>query len=60
MDPSEADDSRSLPRRDEEKRRHVEAAVEGLIRRYGLLSEKARALNEGIALSEPRRRKVSR
>ncbi len=49
MDPSETYDFfNSRRRRDEEKRHHVEAAVEGLIRRYGLLPEKAHALNEGI------------
>jgi PHD/YefM family antitoxin component YafN of YafNO toxin-antitoxin module len=49
MDSSEACDFfNSRRRRDEKKRHHVEAAVEGLIRRYGLLPEKAHALNEGI------------
>jgi hypothetical protein len=44
MDPSEAYDFfNSRRRRDEKRRRPVEAAVEGLIRHYGLLPEKARA-----------------
>src|ERR1700682_4224093 len=48
MDPSEAYDIRSWPRRDEKKRRRVEAANDGLIRRYGLPPETAQALSEGI------------
>jgi hypothetical protein len=49
MDPSEACGFfNSRRRRDGEKRQHVEAAVEVLIRRYGLPPETAQVLSEGI------------
>ena len=49
MDPSEAYDFfNSRRRRDDKKRQHVEAAVEVLIRRYGLPPETAQVLSEGI------------
>ena len=48
MDSSEAYDFNSRPRRNDANRRRVEAAVEGLVRRYGLPSDRARALNEWI------------
>ena len=49
MGPSESYDFvNSRRRRDDKKRHHVEAAVEGLFRRYGLLPEKANVLSEGI------------
>lgn len=48
MDPSEACDFNSRRRRDEQKRRCVEAAIEGLIRRDALPPHTAQALSEGI------------
>ena len=48
MDPTEVCDFNSRRRRYEEKRRRVEGAVEGLICRYGLPSDTARALSEWI------------
>jgi hypothetical protein len=48
VDHSEARDFNNRPRRYEKERRSVEAAVEGMVRRYGLLPEMARALSEGI------------
>jgi hypothetical protein len=48
MDPSEAGDFKGRRRRDEQKRRRVEAAVEGLIRRDGLPPDTAKALSGGI------------
>jgi hypothetical protein len=48
MDPSEACDFNSRRRRDEQKRRRVEAAIEGLIRRDALPPHTAQALSEGI------------
>jgi hypothetical protein len=48
MDPSEARDFNSRRRRDEQKRRRVEAAIEGLIRRDALPPHTAQAMSEGI------------
>jgi hypothetical protein len=49
MDSSESYDSdRSSRRRDQDKRRRVEAAVEGPIRRYGLSPKTGQVLSEGI------------
>ena len=48
MDPSERHDFSGRPRRYDAKRRRVEAAVEGLICRYGLPSDAAGALSEWI------------
>jgi len=48
MDPSEGYYFNSRPRRYEEKRRRVEAAVEGLVRRYGLARDTAQALSQWI------------
>jgi hypothetical protein len=48
MDHSEARDFKSRFRRYDAKRRRVEAAVEGLVHRYGLPSDTARALNDWI------------
>lgn len=48
MDPSQPHKFNGRRRRDEEKRRHVEAAVEGLICRDGLAPDRARALSERI------------
>ena len=48
MDPSEAYDFNSRRRRDEHKRRRVEAAVERLIRAFGLPPETGEALSEGV------------
>jgi hypothetical protein len=48
MDHSEESDSNSRFRRNDAKRRRVEAAVAGLVRRYGLPSNTARALNDWI------------
>jgi hypothetical protein len=48
MDHSEACDFSSRRRRDDAKRRRVEAAVDGLVRRYGLPLDAALTLSEGI------------
>jgi hypothetical protein len=48
MDPSEACNLNSRQRRNDAKRRRVETAAEGLIRRYGLPSNLAQALSEWI------------
>ena len=48
MDHSEACDFSSRRRRDDAKRRRVEAAVDGLVRRYGLPLDAALILSEGI------------
>ena len=48
MNPSQAYDFNSRRRRDEHKRRRVEAAVERLIRAFGLPPESGEALSEGV------------
>jgi hypothetical protein len=48
MVPSEAYDFSNWPRRDEKKRRRVEAAVKRLIRVYGLRPDTAQTLSDGI------------
>jgi hypothetical protein len=48
MDRSGAYDFNGRRRRDDEKRRRVEAAVEGLIPRYGLTPQIAQELSDGI------------
>ena len=48
MDHSEACDFNSRRRRDDAKRRRVETAVEGLVRRYRLPPDRAQPLSEEI------------
>jgi uncharacterized protein (DUF2267 family) len=48
MDHSEACDFNSRRRRDDAKRRRVETAVEGLVRRYGLPPDSTQTLSEEI------------